>query len=60
MIKIAGVAATFVALALPASLSAATATENVRQAYCVTHEIINPDGSGESTTHCVTNSNGQK
>ena len=60
MVKAFAIVPTLLALSAPIAFSASAATDNVRQSRCTTEEVINPDGSGESITHCVTYSNGVK
>ena len=60
MIKIGLAASALMALSVPFSANATSTTEGVRQAVCVTVEVLNPDGSGESTTRCTINSDGSR
>lgn len=60
MIKFGVAVSALMALSAPVAANAVAATENVRHAVCVTVEITNPDGSGESQTNCQTDSSGRK
>jgi hypothetical protein len=60
MIKFGVAASALMALSAPLCANTTTPVEGVRQAVCVTVEITNPDGSGESQTNCQTDSSGRK